>query len=236
MVTTEPARPRPRTRRLLVVGFAAALLVAAVLGGPWLYARVLAPEPPAVLGISPPAAGAVDSGTGPVDVDGSWEVAEGSEAGYRLDEVLSGQPVTVVGRTEEVGGTLVVQDGVLVSADVTVQVASIETDESARDAYFRRALRVADLPEARFTLAEPVDLTGLADEGSVQVDAVGTFTLHGVTRPATVTLDARRTADGFDVAGSLPVVLTDHDLTAPDLGFVTVQDEGVVEMLLRVAR
>ena len=209
--------------------------LAAVLGGPWLYAR-LAPEPPSALGLtSSSAAPGSPAAAGPVE-DGTWMVAAGSEAGYRLDEVLSGQPVTVVGRTDEVDGSLVIEDEMLVSADIVVDVASVATDEPGRDAYFRRALRVTEVPEARFTLTDPVDLAPLRSTGSLTVDAVGTFTLNDVTRPAKVSLEARRTADGVEVAGSIPVVLTDHDLTAPDLGFVTVQPEGVVEMLLQLSR
>lgn len=234
----DPAGPARRRRRLLVVGAVVLALVAAVLVGPGLYARFLAPEPAEALGLSEPAAGAPDADpvAGPVE-DGTWQVGDGSEAGYRLDEVLSGQPVTVVGRATEVTGDLVVEDGMLVSGEVVVDVASIATDEPARDGYFRRALDAQDVPEARFTLTEPVDLSPLGADGRLVVDAAGTLTLHDVARPATVTLEARRTADGgVEVAGSIPVVLTDHGLTAPDLGFVQVEPEGLVEMLLQLRR
>ena len=240
MTSTEPAgtlRKGRRRRRLMLAGAVAVVAIAAVVAGPGLYARFLAPEPPSALGLAAPAGGQPQNGaSGPVE-DGAWQVSEGSEAGYRLDEVLSGQPVTVVGRTEQVTGTLVVEDGALVRAEVVVDVASITTDEPARDGYFRRALDVTDVPEARFTLTEPVDLSPLGEDGLLEVEAVGTFTLHDITRPATVALEARRTADGgVEVAGSIPVVLTDHDLTAPDLGFVQVEPEGLVEMLLHLAR
>ena len=234
-------RGRRSRRRLVLIGVAAVVALAAVLGGPGLYARFLAPEAPSALGLSSTADPAGDQSTssdavaGPVE-DGTWEVGEGSEAGYRLDEVLSGQPVTVVGRTDQVTGSLVVEDEMLVSAEVVVDVASIATDEPARDGFFRRALRVTEVPEATFTLTEPVDLAGLGADGTLTVDAVGTLTLNDVTEPATVSLDARLNGDGVEVAGQIPVVLTDHGLTAPDLGFVKVEPEGLVEMRLVLGR
>ena len=234
MATTEPGG-RSR-RRLLLAGVLALVALAAVLGGPWVYARFLAPEPPSALGLSSTAGPSSDATlTGRVE-DGTWEVAEGSEAGYRLDEVLSGQPVTVVGRTEQVTGSLVVEDERLISGEVVVDVASIATDEPARDGFFRRALSVTQVPEARFTLTEPVDLEALGAGGSLQVEAVGTLTLNDVTQPATASLDARLIADGVEVAGQIPVVLTDHGLAAPDLGFVKVEPEGLVEVRLVLSR
>ena len=227
---------RPTRRRVVIAAVVVLAALAVVLGGPWVYARLLAPEPPSALGLSStarPSSG--DTAAGTVE-DGPWEVTAGSEAGYRLDEVLSGQPVTVVGRTDQVAGSLLVEDGVLVSAEVVVDVASIATDEPARDGFFRRALRVTEVPEARFTLTEPVDLAPLSSSGSLEVIAVGTLALHDVTRPVTVSLEVRRTDDGVEVAGQVPVVLTDHGLTAPDLGFVKVEPEGVVEMLLVLSR
>ncbi len=50
-------------------------------------------------------AGAVADGS----TDGTWTIGEGSFAGYRVDEVLQGNDVTVTGRTEEVSGTYTVK-------------------------------------------------------------------------------------------------------------------------------
>ena len=210
-------------------------VVAAITGGPWVYARFLAPEPPApltagtVMTASPPPAPAV------VDPDGEWTVAEGSEAGYRIDEVLSGQDVVVVGRTPDVSGSLTVTDGVLTQARVVVGVETITTSESARDAYFRRALDTSTYPEATFELAEPVDVAAVGgSQEEVAVDLPGTVTLRGVSVPTTVQAVARLGPDGLEVAGSAPVTLADFGLTAPKLPFVTVAPTGTIEVLLRL--
>lgn len=236
---------RGLTRRRLVLALVAVGLVAAVAAiGPWAYAGLRGPAPAPFTEARPAApAAAHEAGDGPaaapgvVDVDGTWRSSGGSLAGYRIDEVLSGQEVTVVGRTADVQAEVVVLDGLLTTATITVQTTSIMTDESARDAYFRRALGVAEHPTATFVLDEPVDVSGISDsEGPVVVSAAGTLTLAGVPRQVVAALEVRRTADGVAVAGSVPLVLSDHGLTAPDFGFVAVQPDGVVEVQLRLVR
>ncbi|MCL3860570.1 YceI family protein [Actinotalea sp. K2] len=217
------------------------VLVLGMVAGPWAYARWIAPDAPGPFALSTPAP--VEETEAPVDdpdddvVEGTWVVGEGSQAGYRLAEVLSGQPVTVVGRGSEVSGTVVVAGGQLVEAQIVVGVASISTDESARDAYFRRALDTSTYPESTFVLDTPVDLGPLASQGTaVELQAVGTLTLRGVARQVTASLEVQRTADGVEVAGQVPLTLADHGLTAPDLGSVTVEPTGSVELHLLLTR
>lgn len=184
--------------------------------------------PAPAVGSSAPAATA-----DPADLDGDWTVADGSEAGYRVDEVLSGQDVTVVGRTEQVTGSGTVADGELTAASVEVDLASITTDESARDGQFQGILDTRTYPTATFELTDPVDITAVADGGTVTVDAPGTMTIKGVTQEVTAGLEIRLADDGGDVvaelAATVPVTFADYGVEAPDLGFVTVEDDGFVE-------
>lgn len=233
----ERRRRRSGRRRALVTVAVVGVVVGAITGGPWVYAQVIAPEAPPPLSAAttmtaPPAVPeAID------DPDGAWEVAEGSEAGYRLRETLSGQEVVVVGRTEQVSGSVTVQDGQLTAARVLVDVASIATPESARDAYFRRALDTSTYPEAVFELAEPADVSAVGRPGEdVTVVLAGTLTMRGTAVPATVQAVARVVDGGLEVAGSTPVTLADFGLAAPDLPFVTVEPTGTVEVLLRLER
>nr|WP_297426024.1 YceI family protein [uncultured Actinotalea sp.] len=234
------AAPGHAVRRRVLVTLGVVLVVVGLLaGGPWVYARLLAPEAPPPLALpeqAQPEAALLPPG--PLDVDGQWQVAPSSEAGYRLAEVLSGQPVTVVGRTDQVSGSITVMDGVLTAAEVHVDVASVATDESARDAYFRRAMDTSTFPQAVFRLTAPVDVAAVADADAegVPVEAPGVLVLRGVERPVTASLVVQRAGDGLEVAGSVPLVLADHGLTPPDLGFVTVEPEGTVEVLLRLSR
>ncbi|MFD7310097.1 YceI family protein [Promicromonospora sp. NPDC059942] len=184
--------------------------------------------PAPAVGSSAPAATA-----DPADLDGDWTVADGSEAGYRVNEVLSGQDVTVVGRTPQVTGSGTVADGELTAASVEVDLASITTDESARDGQFQGILDTRTYPTATFELTDPVDITAVADGGTVTVDAPGTMTIKGVTQDVTAGLEIRLADDGGDVvaelAATVPVTFADYGVEAPDLGFVTVEDDGFVE-------
>jgi polyisoprenoid-binding protein YceI len=162
-------------------------------------------------------------------------VAAGSFAGYRVDEVLQGNDVTVTGRTSDVTGELTVDDLSLTKATITVDVASITTDEGARDAYFRdTAMQVDDFPTATFTLTEPVTLQTPVAGVAQTVNAIGDLTLRGVTQPVTLELQAALTDAGGQVVGSIPIAFSDYGVDAPNLGFVAVEDTGSVEFSLSV--
>lgn len=228
---------RDHRRRWLVRSTVAVVVVVALVTGvPWLYARIVAqqrPEPLALSTVEATSGPSVPATVDVADLDGTWTVTDGSEAGYRLGEVLSGQAVDAVGRTQDVTGWVEVADGALVAAEVVVEVASVTSEESARDAYMRLALEVETHPLATFVLTEPADVSALATTtDAVALPVSGTLEIHGVAVPATATIEARRTAEGVEVVGSAPVVLADHGLTAPDLAFVRVEQSGLVEMRL----
>ncbi|MGY1830970.1 YceI family protein [Geodermatophilus sp. SYSU D01180] len=168
------------------------------------------------------------------DTDGTWTVAPGSSAGYRVDEVLNGADVTVAGTTDRVTGSVVVQGGDIASAEVTVDVASVATDSGQRDGYFRsNVMDVGTYPTATFTVRGPVDLPELGGT-PVTVPVTGDLTLRGATRPVQAELSVVRTADGVEVSGAVPVVFADFGISAPNLGFVRVEDRGRVEFLLKL--
>jgi polyisoprenoid-binding protein YceI len=210
----------------------------AVAFGPSIYAGYAnsAAEAAPTIAASPP----VPSGTAarevnPDDLSGTWSVAAGSFAGYRVDEVLQGNDVTVTGRTSDVTGELTVDDLSLTKATITVDVASITTDEGARDAYFRdTAMQVDDFPTATFTLTEPVTLQTPVAGVAQTVNAIGDLTLRGVTQPVTLELQAALTDAGGQVVGSIPIAFSDYGVDAPNLGFVAVEDTGSVEFSLSV--
>ncbi|MGY1733218.1 YceI family protein [Geodermatophilus sp. SYSU D01045] len=168
------------------------------------------------------------------DTDGTWTVAAGCSAGYRVDEVLNGADVTVAGTTDRVTGSVVLQGGDTASAEVTVDVAGITTDRSQRDGYFRDSvMEVGTYPTATSTVRGPVDLPELSGT-PVTVPVTGDLTLRGTTRQVWTDLSVVRTADGVEVSGAIPVVFADSGISAPDLGFVRVEDRGQVEFLLEL--
>lgn len=222
-----------RTRTKVIAGIAAGIVVVAGVGvvvGPRLYADAVNGSAAAAPSLSPSAAGTLDAAS----ADGTWRSGSGSYAGYRVHEVLQGQDVTVVGRTKQVEGTATVDDGRLSDATVTVQVGSISTPESARDAYFRdTALQTDRYPTATFRVTEPVDVSDALDGSTQDVTLTGDLTMHGVTKPVQAAAQVAVGEGGtVQVAGSVPVTFRDYGVEAPSLGFVTVDGKGSVEFSL----
>ncbi|SOE00502.1 YceI family protein [Blastococcus haudaquaticus] len=215
------------SRRTWILVAVPVVLVLGLVLGPLAYAALQDDAPPA----ETVQAQAEDAEL-VAQTDGTWTVGDGSSAGYRVDEVLNGADVTVAGTTDQVTGTVVVEDGVLSTAEVTVDVASITTDSGRRDSYFRDSVMdVGQHPTAAFVVTGPVDLPELTGTPTT-VPVTGELTLTGETREVQVDLGVVRTPNGVDISGSIPVTFADFGIEAPDLGFVRVEDQGSIEFLL----
>ena len=203
----------------------------AAFGGP-IY-KQLAGTPDAA-----PTLASTPAGGGPVgDLSGDWTVSGSSYAGYRVDEVLNGTPVTVDGRTEAVTGDITVAGSQVTKGTMTVDVTKIATDQPPRDAYFQdEAMETGDFPTATFTLTQPIAADGVEAGVPATYDVTGDLTLHGVTKSVTAQMQASFTSDGGQIVGSIPITFQDFGVQAPSLGFVTVEDHGSVEFSLDVAR
>ena len=219
----------------IILGTSAAVVV--VLGvsaaafGPAFYRDVIVGAPAAAPSVS---ADPADSSLDTSNLSGDWKIGTGSTAGYRVAEVLNGTDVTVVGKTEDVSGTITVDGSTLKDATVKVDVGTIATDQAPRDDYFRgTAMEVSKYPDATFTLTQPVDAAVPASGQVATVQATGELTMHGVTKSVTVPLQAALSGDGVQVSGSIPVTFSDYGVEAPSLGFVSVEDQGTVEFLVK---
>lgn len=231
-------------RTKIIVAAGASVVIVGMLvaiAGPVVYRDFLTAEP-----AETPVLTAEDSvlsnGTGatidPVALTGTWRLGAGSVAGYRVDEVLNGTEVTVTGRTDQVEGVVSVTELTLNTAEFTVDVASIKTDSSSRDAYFRdTALRATEFPTATFRLTQPVSAPRApVSSETVEQELVGELTIAGVTRPVTFTAQLRTDGATAQIAGQIPIVFADFGVTAPNLGFVSVEPEGFVEFDLVAQR
>jgi polyisoprenoid-binding protein YceI len=250
------ARLRPRRLGLWLIGGLAALAILAV-GGTWIYIHVIEGPAPAPLSLksaatssaaatpaaSTPAAGSsasASAGTASTEaVAGTWRVASGSIVGYRVNEVLAGQQNVAVGRTSSISGSMTVSGTTVMAASFTVQMASIHSDQSQRDAQFDgRIMDTAAYPTGTLTLTSPIALGSLPADGVIRTyHATGNLMLHGRTRPVTFTLQAERTTAGIEVSGSIPVLFANWGIGNPSFGsFVTTQNHGELEFLVRFAR
>lgn len=218
-------------------GIVVAVLVVLFVGGPFIYIHFFNGSTPAKLSIKDdPSSGGTSTtlGSSAVPLDGTWKIAGGSQAGYRVQEVLFGQSTTAVGRTTAVTGQMTIAGQQVTSASFTVDMTKVKSDRSQRDDQFQgRIMDTAQFPTATF-VASPITLPKIPTNGAtIDVPATGKLMLHGVTKDVSVTLTARRTDNTIEVSGTIPVTFADYNIDNPSNGFATTQDHGQVEFLLK---
>ena len=176
------------------------------------------------------------------DVAGTWTVAPGSQAGYRVTEQLASLPAAseAIGRTDQVTGQIVVtSDGTTTTVDsgsLTVDTTSIASDESRRDNRMRNeGLQTDEFPTATFTLTQPVEVPAAALAGTAtDITLVGDLTLHGVTKSVEIPAQARLADGQIQVQGSITFPLSDFAIQAPNIGgfIISIADEGTLEFVV----
>ena len=237
----------------------AVVVAVGVVAGPWIYINLIVDDAPEALTLEPiettiapettTTVGEVAALTTIVEVstttiapvsnfDGNWSVATESVVGYRAKEVLFGQNTEGVGRTSAVTGKLKIDKEKVVEAEFTVDMASIKSDSTRRDAQVNgRILDTVTYPTAKFVLSKPIALTPEAFAGSdIKVDTTGSLTLRGVTKDVSFTLVARLVDDVIEVNGSIQIVFADFSIPDPSLVAIIVEDRGLLEFLLRFTR
>ena len=219
---------------------AAAVVVVAVVGGPWVYINVIRDDAPDRLTLSTTTlAGEPGSATTVAPgVEGAWDVTTGSEVGYRVKEILFGQSTEGVGRTSEVSGSLTIEGARLVAAEFTVEMATLESDDSRRDGKFRgEIMDTSTYPTATFTLSDPIEIPASALTGEAfSTEATGSLSLRGTTKNVTVTLEARLSGGSIEVAGSINIVFAEWGIPNPSNPAITTEDNGDLEFRLVFTR
>jgi polyisoprenoid-binding protein YceI len=224
-----------------------ALVAAVTVGGPFVYIHFIEGKAPAPLSISSQpttsttaaAAAGSNSASSTADsaaatsIDGSWKVTTGSQAGYRVTEVLFGQNNTAVGRTSSVTGTITIEGTNVTAGSFRVDLTTVKSDRSQRDDQFQgRIMDTASYPTATLTLTRPLQLGTLPADGvTVTEQATGNLTLRGTTRAVTFQVTARRSGSTIQVSGSIPITFADWNIPSPSFGPVTTDDHGTLEFL-----
>jgi polyisoprenoid-binding protein YceI len=247
-----------RKRLWWVLGAAGIVLVLA-LGGWWFVLRDSSP-PPAGLPEGPAAAlevgasdtGAATSGVAGPDpssaaptepgLDGTWVVQPSPIvwAGYRMREQWANETVkrTVVGRTPGVSGSAQFEGPYLAGGSFDIDLTQLNSGWDKRDAAMRLVLDTAQFPTANLTVSEPVRIPVVLEPGvtaTVQVPA--NLTVHGVTKPVLLTVDARWNGGSLDVAGHTEIGVADFGIDPGTAGgLVSVEGTGTVEFVARLVR
>jgi polyisoprenoid-binding protein YceI len=220
-------------QRWLIVG----VVVVAVLAvaGPYVYIHFIEGKAPKRLSLSSQNSTGTtadpSSGGAAVPLDGTWKVTTGSQAGYRVSEILFGQNHEAVGRTTAVSGDATISGSKVTAANVTVDLTQVSSDQSRRDNQFQgRIMNTSTYPTATFKLTQPIDLPSTT--GRVTTKATGDLTTHGVTKPAVADIQAERSGNTIRVSGSIPVTFANWNIPNPSFGPISTEDHGLIEFLV----
>jgi polyisoprenoid-binding protein YceI len=234
------------SRRTLIAAVVAGALALGVGGVGVLYVVVFAGASPAKLALSSSTPSASGSTATPASTPGpgTWTIASGSLAGYRVREQLASLPAPsdAVGRTSAItGGFTLTQSASgysVTAAAFTVDVSTLTSDQSRRDQRIHsQGLESDRYPTATFQLSTPIALPATAAAGqTLKVSATGALTIHGVTKTVTIPIDARLSGSQIELVGSITFPFSDFGMTPPSIGgFVSVQPNATLEFQLNLA-
>ena len=167
-------------------------------------------------------------------VDGTWTIGPESEVGYRVDETINGFATTANGRTNAITGTFVIAGTSVDSGDFTVDMTTFKSDESRRDGQFNgRIMSVDQFPTSTFVLTQPIDFGEIPADGvTITATATGDLTLRGVTKPVTFDVQATFANGRIGVLGQIPVVFADFGIPNPSIATISTEDNGLLEFVL----
>jgi polyisoprenoid-binding protein YceI len=234
-----------RTGRLVIAGVV--VLVLALGGGYLLFTtRTSDSPPPAALDPAPSTTTGQttqDQAGGATTPDAAWQVSDdgSSYVGYRVTEQLASfsSPNEAVGRSSAVTGTMRITGDQVESVRIEADLTRLTSDESRRDNVIRqRGLESERYPTATLELAEPIRLEPTPEQGQeVRLTGKGRLTVHGVTREVDLALTGRWSGPTIQVAGQLPVKMSDYQIQAPRFGpVVSIEDSLTVDFNLKFER
>ena len=220
---------------LIRVAISIVVVVGLVYGGILMYTKVINP-PEDKLNEDDLSAIVSESSTPTPDVGitGTWLATSESTVGYRVKEVLGGVDTEGVGRTNQVNGSLTIQDTTLLSTVFEIDVASIKSDSSKRDSQFSgNIMDTATYPTATFRLLTPIELGSIpADDQNITATAQGELTMHGVTQQVSFDVTAKIANGIIGVLGSIDITFADYGIANPSNAFVTTGNTGLLEFVL----
>jgi polyisoprenoid-binding protein YceI len=231
--------PRTRTGWLLTAATAALVAVIAFLAT---YLTLFRGSSLAPLALSQSTATAGPS-LAASQLPGSWTVASGSVAGYRVREQLAfvSAPGDAVGRTTAVSGSVTLTGTanalVVSTASFKVDVSKLTSDDSRRDDHLRSlGIQTDQYPTTTFVLTSPIVLPATATDGAAfKVSGTGELTIHGTTRPVTIPITARVNGSLVELVGSITFPFEQFGMTPPNVfGFVSVVDSATMEFDIRL--
>jgi polyisoprenoid-binding protein YceI len=214
---------RPRT---FIVGFAllaVAVIVGGIVGAIYIFGAGGTKTGAASGTVTVPTLVPTDGAT-LFTIDGS-----ASKATFTIDELLFGNPNTVVGETNKVAGQILVnaQDPSKSQlGEIKINVSTLVTDNDLRNRTLQGRILETDTPANQYATFVAKSITGLPESitvgQQVSFKLTGDLTIHQVTK--TVTFDAKVTVvSEKQITGtaSTSVKYSDFGISIPDVPSVT---------------
>lgn len=156
-----------------------------------------------------------------------YMISEGSEASYSIYEELSGEPVTVVGVTDQVFGDFVLDPEDIESSQIgkiSLNARTFKTDNDRRDSAVVRYILHSEDEDKEFI---EFDTTSITMTSESNLDIMGNLTVSGVTNPVTFAASYQMVSDDqIDITAEATINYKDFDLVIPELDFLAnVADE-----------
>ena len=234
---------RPKTKRGLLAAVGGAVVALVVAAAALIYFVIFPTSSPKPFALASTTSA---KPVGSVSVlAGSWTIASGSQAGYRVREKLAFLPALsdAVGRTSAITGSATFADssGTLsvTAASFVIDVETLKSNEQLRDEHIRTiGLQSATYPKAGFVLSTPLKLPASALSGGiVAVPVTGVVTIHGTARRLTIPLQMRFSTSHIQAVGSITFPWGEFNMTAPSVGgFVSVTAVATMEFDLHLKR
>jgi polyisoprenoid-binding protein YceI len=165
----------------------------------------------------------------------------GSQVQFTLTEDLFGKPNTVVGKTNQVAGDIVLdlnQPGNSQIGTIRIDARTLATDSGMRDRMIRSAILESGQDQYEYINFAPTSITGLPDKveagQTYSFKVAGNLTVHHVTKPVTFDVTAKLVSGSpqrLEGAATTTVHRADFNLQIPNVPTVAnVSDDVKLEI------
>jgi len=168
-----------------------------------------------------------------------FNLSEGSEARFYIDEVLLGRDKTVEGITPDVTGEIsfdLANPQAASVGTISINARTLETDDNRRTNQLRRRILESENDEFQFITFTPTSITGLPEAVAVgdsfDVEITGDLSIKGTTLASTfavtVTVSSETQLEGL---GTTTILYKDFNVSIPSVPLVdSVEDEVTLEI------
>lgn len=163
-----------------------------------------------------------------------------SEALFRIDETLFGNPKTVVGRTNDVNGEISLDWNHPVQTEISpiqINARDLTTDDSFRNRALRSQILDSGEDVYQFIIFTPTDLRGLPTEPIVagetyNFELLGDLVIREITQSVTFAMMVTAVSESeLSGSGEATVLRSNYELNIPEVpGVANVADEVLLEI------